>query len=496
MKVHWAEQTMNFELEGRTVYLSGAQVDTTQCTAVSAEQLRSLVQKSQVARVMHLLLMQPSSSTSEDTIPLAVQPLLSEFGHLFEEPQGLPPPRQFDHSIPLLPGAKPVNLRPYRFNPAQKDEVEKQVAQMLAQGIIQLSSSPYASPVILVLKKDLTWRFCVDFRQLNAITVKNRYPLPVIDELLDELSGSIWFTSLDLRAGYHQIRMRPEDEHKTAFKTHQGHYEFKVMAYGLTGAPATFQGLMNTILQPLLRRGVLVFIDDILVYSKDLHSHLALLRQVFQILTQHQLKIKRSKCKFLQPQLVYLGHEISGAGVKTDQKNIAAVAKWPSPENLKQVRGFLGLAGYYRKFVRNFGIISRPLTDLLKKSSVFRWTALEEASFVALKQALILAPVLALPDFSRMFEIETDASDNGIGAVLIQNKHPLAFLSKALGPRSSALSTYEKEALAIIMAVDHWRPYLQPAEFIVHTNQKSLIHLEEQLISTRCLVAHSLPWAS
>jgi hypothetical protein len=484
MKVHWAEQTMNFEWEGRTVYLSGAQVDATQCTAVSADQLRSLVQKSQVARVMHLFLMQPTPSSSEDTIPPVVQPILSEFGHLFEEPQGLPPQRQFDHAIPLLPGAKPVNLRPYRFNPAQKDEVEKEVAQMLAQGIIQLSSSPYASPVILVLKKDLTWRFCVDFRQLNAITVKNRYPLPVIDELLDELSGSIWFTSLDLRVGYHQIRMRPEDEHKTAFKTHQGHYEFKVMAYGLTGAPATFQGLMNTILQPLLRRGVLVFIDDILIYSKDLQSHLALLRQVFLILTQHQLKIKRSKCKFLQPQLVYLGHEISGAGVTTDQKNIVAVAKWPSPENLKQVRGFLGLVGYYRKFVRNFGIISRPLTDLLKKSSVFCWTALEEASFSALKQALVSAPVLALPDFSCTFEIETDASDNGIGAVLIQNKHPLAFLSKALGPRSSALSTYEKEALAIIMAVDHWRPYLQPAEFIVHSDQKSLIHLEEQRIST------------
>jgi hypothetical protein len=229
---------------------------------------------------------------------------------------------------------------------------------------------------------------------------------------------------------------------------------------------------------------VLVFIDDILIYSKDLQSHLALLRQVFLILTQHQLKIKRSKCKFLQPQLVYLGHEISGAGVKTDQKNIVAVAKWPSPENLKQVRGFLGLAGYYRKFVRNFGIISRPLTDLLKKSSVFCWTALEEASFSALKQALVSAPVLALPDFSCTFEIETDASDHGIGVVLIQNKHPLAFLSKALGPRSSALSTYEKEALAIIMAVDHWRPYLQPAEFIVHTDQKSLIHLEEQRIST------------
>jgi hypothetical protein len=166
--------------------------------------------------------------------------------------------------------------------------------------------------------------------------------------------------------------MRPEDEHKIAFKTHQGHYEFRVMAYGLTGAPATFQGLMNTILQPLLRRGVLVFIDDILIYSPDISSHLSLLRQVFTLLTKHQLKIKRSKCKFCQPSLVYLGHEISADGVRTDTKNIAAVKKWPTPANVKEVRGFLGLAGYYWKFVHNFGVLSRPLIDLLKKSAVFR----------------------------------------------------------------------------------------------------------------------------
>jgi hypothetical protein len=171
---------------------------------------------------------------------------------LFDEPSELPPQRQFDHVIPLLP--KPVILRAYRYNPAQKDEVERQIKQMLEQGIIRFSTSPYFSPVILVLKKDLTWRFCVDFHQLTAITVKNRYPLPGIDEILDELTGACLFTSLDLRVGYHQIRMRPDDEHKTAFKTHNGHFEFRVMAYGLTGAPATFQGLVNTILQPLLRK--------------------------------------------------------------------------------------------------------------------------------------------------------------------------------------------------------------------------------------------------
>lgn len=268
----------------------------------------------------------------------------------------------FDHSIPLLPGASPVNLRPYHYNPAQKTEIEKQVSDMLQQGVIQCSASPFSSPVLLVQKKDGSWRFCIDYRHLNAITIKNRYPLPIIDELLDELAGTCWFTSLDLRAGYHQIRMKPEDEHKTAFKTHHGYYEFKVMAYGLTGAPATFQGVMNTIFEPFLRKGVLVFIDDILIYSRTLEDHIRLLRAVFSVLTEQKLKVKRSKCVFAQSSLTYLGHVISAQGVSTDARNIQSVLNWPVPSNVKEIRGFLGLAGYYRKFVRYFGLLSRPLS--------------------------------------------------------------------------------------------------------------------------------------
>lgn len=268
----------------------------------------------------------------------------------------------FDHSIPLLPGASPVNLRPYHYNPAQKTEIEKQVSDMLQQGVIQRSASPFSSPVLLVQKKDGSWRFCIDYRHLNAITIKNRYPLPIIDELLDELAGTCWFTSLDLRAGYHQIRMKPEDEHKTAFKTHHGYYEFKVMAYGLTGAPATFQGVMNTIFEPFLRKGVLVFIDDILIYSRTLEDHIRLLRAVFSVLTEQKLKVKRSKCVFAQSSLTYLGHVISAQGVSTDARNIQSVLNWPVPSNVKEIRGFLGLAGYYRKFVRYFGLLSRPLS--------------------------------------------------------------------------------------------------------------------------------------
>lgn len=278
--------------------------------------------------------------------------------------------------------------------------------------------------------------------------------------------------------------MKPEDEHKTAFRSHHGHFESKVMSYGLTSAPATFQEVMNTILAPLLRRGVLVFIDDILVYSSTLEEHVKLLRQVCQILTEHQLKVKRFKCFFARASLTYLGHVISARGVSTDTKNIVAMQTWPVPSNTKEVRGFLGLAGYYRKFVRNFGVISSLLTDLLKKNVVFCWTSEHEASFQSLKQALLSAPVLALPDFKKPYEIETDASDIGIGAVLMQAGHPIAFLSKALGPKSRGLSTYEKESLAILMVVEKWRSYLQFAEFVIRTNQRSLVHLEDQWLAT------------
>ena len=217
---------------------------------------------------------------------------------------------------------------------------------MLKNGIISQSCSPFASPVILVGKKDLIWRLVIDFRGLNAIIEKNKYLIPVVDELLDELAGSKFFTSLDLCSGYHQICMKPEDEFKTAFRTHNGHYEYKVLPYGLTGAPATFQNTMNTILAPFLQKGVLVFIDDILVYNPKMEEHLKLVEQVFKILHHHQLKVKLSKCKFAKTKLNFLGHTISAEGVPTDESKIEIVRNWPTPQNIKDIRSFLGMVGY------------------------------------------------------------------------------------------------------------------------------------------------------
>ncbi|XP_034684112.1 uncharacterized protein LOC117913267 [Vitis riparia] len=268
--------------------------------------------------------------------------LLNQYARVFEKPNNLPSKRPHDHRIPLQPNTEPVSVRPYRYPHYQKAEIERMVAELLRSGLIRPNMSPFSSPVLLVKKADGSWRFCVNYRAVNHITIKDKYPIPVIDELLDELHGAKFFSKLDLRSEYHQIRMQAEDILKTAFRTHEGHYESLVMPFRLTNAPATFQSLMNDLFRSYLRKFIIVFFDDILVYSKSWNDHLSHLQIVFDILSINQLFFKESKCQFGVTQVTYLGHIISEKGVSVDPDKIQAVVTWPKPTIAREVRGFLG----------------------------------------------------------------------------------------------------------------------------------------------------------
>jgi RNase P subunit RPR2 len=431
-----------------------------------------------------VLFIKPVQQEQKQPIPQSpqIQQLLKDYSALFSEPKTLPPQRDCDHSIPLIPGAKVVNQRPYRLPHHQKTAMETICTDLIQKGIIRDSSSPYSSLVILIKKKDHTWRKCVDFRKLNFQTIKNKYPIPIIEDLLDELHGANYFSKIDLRSGYHQIRMKEEDISKTAFTTHQGHYEYVVMPFGLTNAPATFQQLMNSVLATVLRKFALVFFDDILIYSKSLPEHVTHLEQVFHLLQKNRLYAKMEKCTFAQQQVEYLGHIITQAGVATDPQKIQAILQWPAPENITQLRSFLGLTGYYRRFVKHYGLICKPLFDSLKKDN-FQWKEEQANAFQKLKEAMTTSLVLALPNFSLPFMLEADASDYGIGAVLMQKGQPISFLSKSIGPRSAGLSTYDKEAMAIIEALKKWKHYFSASSLIIKTDQQSLKYIQDQKLT-------------
>ncbi|KAJ1700964.1 hypothetical protein LUZ63_000743 [Rhynchospora breviuscula] len=323
----------------------------------------------------------------------------------------------------------------------------------------------------------------MNYRALNAATIKNKFPIPTVDELIDELYGAVIFSKLDLHSGYHQVRMRESDVHKTAFRTHHGHFEFLVMPFGLTNAPSTFRALMNEVFQPYLRKFVVIVFYDILIYSSSQEEHMGHLRQIFSTLKEHNPAVKRSKCTFGSPSIDFLGHIISPQGMRADLSKIEAITAWPMPLNQRQVRGFLGLTGYYRRFIRHYASIAAPLTDLLTKEG-FKWSDHATQAFTMLKSAMTSAPVLALPDFSSQFVLETDASGVGIGVVLMQHSHPIAFYSQKLSKTMQGKSTYVRELFAVQSAVAKWRQYLLGNNFIIRTDHRSLQNMLKQTIQT------------
>ncbi|KAL0455690.1 UNVERIFIED_CONTAM: Retrovirus-related Pol polyprotein from transposon [Sesamum latifolium] len=323
-------------------------------------------------------------------------------------------------------------------------------------------------------------RLCVDYRQLNRITIKNKYPLPRIDDLLDQLKGATVFSKIDLRSGYWQLRIEEKSIPKTTFRTRYGHYEFVVMPFGLTNAPAAFMSLMNKTLQPFLDLFVIVFIDDILIYSRSQEEHEKHLRAVLQILSEKQLYAKFSKCEFWMKEIVFLGHIVSKEGVQPDPTKVKAILEWESPKNTSEVRSFLGLAGYYRRFVKDFSVIAKPLTSLLKKNALFKWNHMCDQSFEELKKRLTSAPILALPSGSGGYVVYTDASKLGLGCVLMQHGRVIAYASRQLRPHELNYPTHDLELAAIVHALKIWGHYLYRETFQIFTDHKSLKYITMQ----------------
>lgn len=437
-----------------------------------------------------------------DPLPPEVQSLIDEFKlrGVFDEPTGLPPERPIGHLIRLVPGSQQAPYRkPYRLSPEQKKEVDTQVEEFLRKGWIEPSSSPYGAPILFVLKKDKTLRMVVDYRALNKMTVRDRYPLPRIDELFDRLRGYKVFTSMDLASGYYQIRINDEDKEKTAFVTGTGgpfggQWQFNVMPQGLANSPASFQRTINDIFKPFLLsdsygdsadKCVAPYMDDILVASKTDEEHMRHLRMVLGKLDEHGLKVKLKKCDWFKRELKFLGFIVGNNQVKVDPARVEAVAAWPVPRTLKELKGFLGTTQYLRKFIRNYSIICAPLTDLtqIQKADAYNWDEwgkVELQAFEAVKLAVCSVAVLEMPDLNEPFSLVTDASLTGSGGILMQEAGMVACCSKKFTGAERRYTTHERELLAVIHACKEWRYYLEGCVVTMYTDHHPLVHLKTQ----------------
>jgi len=372
-------------------------------------------------------------------------------------------------AIPLVQGAEPPCSRIWRHSQLEQQEIEKQVRFLLDKGLITPSTSPYGAPILFARKKDGTLRMCIDYRGINRITVKDKYPLPRIDDLLDRLQGAKIFSSLDLCSAYHQVRLVPSDVPTTAFRCHMGSFEYKVLPFGLTNAPSHFQTVINSVLGgdeagEALRKFVCVYLDDILIFSKTPdEDHLRHLSVVLLRLQKHNFFVKLKKCDFNKPEVKFLGHVVSSEGVKPDPSKVQAIMHWPLPKDVSELRSFLGLANYFRKFILRYSHIAAPLTNLIKSwPSVLPEPALN--AFSQLKAALASAPVLVMPDYDKPFEVICDASGVGLGAILMQDGRVVAYESRKLSPAECNFSTTEAELLAVVHAFKVWRCYLEVAK--------------------------------
>ncbi|GKB47908.1 putative nucleotidyltransferase, ribonuclease H [Tanacetum coccineum] len=351
-------------------------------------------------------------------------------------------------------GLQLPNRPHYRMSLGEHEELHRQVEELVSKGHVRKSMGPCVVPALLTPKIDGTWRMYVDSRAINKITMRYRFPIPRLDDLLDQISGATIFTKLDLKSGYYQIRLRPGDEWKTAFKTREGLYEWLVMPFGLSNAPSTFMRVMNQLFRPFIGKFVVVYFDDILIYSASFNEHVTHVRQVLTLLRKDSFYAATKKCVFMTPKVLFLGYVVSGDGIQVDESKVAAVQEWPTPTTITEVWSFHGLASFYRRFIPNFSSIMAPLTDCMKGKS-FVWTEEAELAFQVVKEKLTTTPILILPDFSKVFELHTDAS-------------------------KSRYTTYDLEFYAVVQAVKHWRHYLFHKEFVLFTDHDSLRHIHTQ----------------
>ncbi|KAL4032858.1 hypothetical protein IC575_005941 [Cucumis melo] len=370
--------------------------------------------------------------TREPEVSLSLEPVVREYPDVFlDELPGLLPPREIDFPFHLEPGTAPISRAPYRMS---WKELKVQLQELLDKGFIRPSVTPWGAPVLFVKKKDGSMRLCIDYRELNKVTIKNCYPLTRIDDLFDKLQGATVFSKIDLRSGYHKLRIRDSDIPKTTFRSRYRHYEFIVMSFGLTNSPAVFMDLMNRVFKDFL----------------DSFEHL---HQVLETLRSNKLYVKFSKCEFWLKKVTFLGHVVSSEGVYVDPAKIEAVTNWPRPSTVSKIRSFLGLAGYYRMFVEDFSRIASPFTQLTRKGTPFIWSPACESSFQELKQKLVTAPVLTVPDGSWSFVIYSDASKKGLGCILMQQGKVVAYASCQLKSHEQNYPTHDLELAAVVFAL-------------------------------------------
>ncbi|WVZ89774.1 hypothetical protein U9M48_036138 [Paspalum notatum var. saurae] len=413
---------------------------------------------------------------------LAKIPVACKYPDVFpKELSGLPPDRDVEFRIDLVLSTAPISKRPYRMAHDELKELKTQLQEQLDKGFIQPSSSPWGCPALFVEKKDQGGkRLCMDYRPLNAVTIKNKYPRLHIDILFDQLRGATVFSKIDLRSGYHQIKVREENIPKTTFSMRYGLYEYLVMSFGLTNAPAFFMYLMNSVFMNELDKFMVVFIDDILVYSKNEKEHEEHLRIVLSRLREHKLYAKFSKCAFWLKEVAFLVHILSEKGVAVDPSKVEDVLNWKQPQTVTEIRSFLGLVGYYRRFIKDFSKIAKHMTALTQKNAKFAWSPKCEEAFGTLKKLLTSTPVLAQPDITKPFDVYCDASGSGLGCVLMQEGRVIAYASSQLRKHEVNYLTHDLELLAVVYALKKWRHYLLGNTCHIYTDHKNLKYIFTQ----------------